>query len=180
MVLGQWTQGYYNTAFGFIYTLMKDLRRMQFHLAAHYQELTKEEKYNLRRAAIEVGHFIGLVAFLGLMDWEDDKERPWHMQMLEYQSRRLYTELGAQIPGLQMIEEAGKILKQPAAGINTIQNIINTFKIVMPGSLEEIQTGRYKGYTRAEKYLLELIPMRRTVMNALNPDETLAFFKSSW
>lgn len=180
MDLGQWTQGYYNTAFGFIYTLMKDLRRMQFHLAAHYQELTKEEKYNLRRAAIEVGHFIGLVAFLGLMDWEDDKERPWHMQMLEYQSRRLYTELGAQIPGLQMIEEAGKILKQPAAGINTIQNIINTFKIVMPGSLEEIQTGRYKGYTRAEKYLLELIPMRRTVMNALNPDETLAFFKSSW
>jgi hypothetical protein len=45
MDLGQWTQGYYNTAFGFIYTLMKDLRRMQFHLAAHYQELTKEEKY---------------------------------------------------------------------------------------------------------------------------------------
>lgn len=181
MDLGQWTQGYYNTSAGFILTLLKDMRNMQFQWASRYNELTKEEKYNLKRAATEVGHFIALVTFLGLMEWDDDGDRPWALQMAEYQARRLYTELGAQVPGPQMLGEGLRILNQPAAGLNTIQRIIDTTKLVFPSSwTDEIESGRYEGYVPAQKYILELVPMRRTIYNALSPEESLAFFKTQW
>lgn len=184
--LQAWTEGYYNTTGRFMVQLAKELREGQFALAANWNQLTKTEKANIKRAATEVGHFLAIALILGLINWSDDKDRPWLVKMAEYQARRLYTELGSQIPGPQMIGETLRIIKSPAAGINTLENIINLIGLMNPFNYEVfagedalIQSGRYKGESKATRLFFEspLIPMNKTIYRGLHPEEGIPFFK---
>lgn len=183
--LDEWTEGYYRTTSRFLWQLAKELREGQFAIAANWQNLSKTEKANIRRATTEVGHFLLLIAFLGLVDW-DDKDRPWLEKMIEYQARRLYTELGAQIPGPQMTKEAFTILKSPAAGIKTMEGSLDLIGLLNPTNYETfggeeaiLKSGRYKGHTRAYKLFFEspLIPMNKTIYKGLHPEESIPFYK---
>ena len=184
--LQAWTEGYYNTAGRFMWQLAKELREGQFAIAADWKNLTKTEKANIKRAVTEVGHFSIIAAFLGLMDWDDNKDRPWLQKMIEYQARRLYTEIGTQVPGPQMVGEALKILKSPAAGINTVERVLDMVGLLNPMNYETlagedsiIQSGRFKGESRATKLWFEspLIPMNKTIYRGLHPEESIPFFK---
>jgi hypothetical protein len=178
--LESWTEGYYNTTGRFLLQLARDLRETQFNLAARWDELTNTEKANIRRAITEVGHFLAVMAVIGLIEWSDDEERPWLVRMIEYQARRLYTELGALIPGESMISEGLKILKSPAAGINTIEDLLNLTKLLNPWNYaDEIQSGRYEGHSTAYKSFFEspIIPMNKTIYRAIHPETSIPFFK---
>lgn len=186
MDLQAWTEGYYNTSFRFLIQLAKELKEGQFALAANWDQLSKTEKANIKRAVTEVGHFLAVMLILGLMDWSDDKDRPWLVKMAEYQARRLYTELGTQVPGPQIISEGLKIIKSPAAGINTMENTLNLLGVFNPFNYETfggedaiLQSGRYKGESRATKLFFEspLIPMNKTIYRSLHPEEGIPFFK---
>lgn len=178
--LDAWTEGYYRTSGRFLLQLARDLRETQFNLAARWNELTPTEKANIRRALTETGHFLAVMAIIGLIEWSDDKDRPWLVRMAEYQARRLYTELGAMIPGKPMISEGLKIIKSPAAGVNTIENILDLTKLLNPWSyMDEIQSGRYEGHSTAYKSFFEspIIPMNRTIYRGLHPETGIPFFK---
>ena len=178
--LDAWTEGYYRTSGRFLLQLARDLRETQFNLAARWNELTPTEKANIRRALTETGHFLAVMAIIGLIEWSDDKDRPWLVRMLEYQSRRLYTELGAMIPGKSMISEGLKIINSPAAGINTIENILDLTKLLNPWNyMDELQSGRYEGHSTAYKSFFEspIIPMNRTIYRGLHPETSIPFFK---
>ena len=178
--LDAWIEGYYRTSGRFLLQLARDLRETQFNLAARWNELTPTEKANIRRALTEVGHFLAVMAIIGLIEWSDDKDRPWLVRMLEYQSRRLYTELGAMIPGKSMISEGLKIIKSPAAGVNTIENMLDLTKLLNPWNyMDELQSGRYEGHSTAYKSFFEspIIPMNRTIYRGLHPETSIPFFK---
>ena len=120
------------------------------------------------------------MAIIGLIEWSDDKDRPWLVRMAEYQARRLYTELGAMIPGKSMISEGLKIINSPAAGINTIENILDLTKLLNPWNyMDELQSGRYEGHSTAYKSFFEspIIPMNRTIYRGLHPETSIPFFK---
>ena len=178
--LDAWTEGYYRTSGRFLLQLARDLRETQFNLAARWNELTPTEKANIRRALTETGHFLAVMAIIGLIEWSDDKDRPWLVRMAEYQARRLYTELGAMIPGKSMISEGLKIINSPAAGINTIENILDLTKLLNPWNyIDELQSGRYEGHSTAYKSFFEspIIPMNRTIYRGLHPETSIPFFK---
>jgi hypothetical protein len=178
--LEAWTEGYYRTTGRFFMQLVRDLRETQFNLGARWNDLTGTEKANIKRALTETGHFLAVILILGLIEWSDDKDRPWLVRMTEYQARRLYTELGALIPGKSMVSEGLKILKSPAAGINTIEDMLNLTKLLYPGNYtDEIQSGRYKGHSTAYKSFFEspIIPMNKTIYRGLHPEELIPFFK---
>ena len=178
--LDAWTEGYYRTSGRFLLQLARDLRETQFNLAARWNELTPTEKANIRRALTETGHFLAVMAIIGLIEWPDDKDRPWLVRMAEYQARRLYTELGAMIPGKPMISEGLKIIKSPAAGVNTIGDILNLTKLLNPWDyMDELQSGRYEGHSTAYKSFFEspVIPMNRTIYRGLHPETGIPFFK---
>lgn len=178
--LDAWTEGYYRTSGRFLLQLARDLRETQFNLAARWNELTPTEKANIRRALTETGHFLAVMVIIGLIEWSDDKDRPWLVRMAEYQARRLYTELGAMIPGKPMISEGLKIIKSPAAGVNTIENILDLIKLLNPWNyMDEIQSGRYEGHSTAYKSFFEspIIPMNRTIYRGLHPETGIPFFK---
>ena len=178
--LDAWTEGYYRTSGRFLLQLARDLRETQFNIAARWNELTSTEKANIKRALTETGHFLAVMAIIGLIEWSDDKDRPWLVRMTEYQMRRLYTELGAMIPGKSMISEGLKIIKSPAAGVNTIENILDLTKLLNPWNYtDEIQSGRYEGHSTAYKLFFEspVIPMNRTIYRGLHPETGIPFFK---
>ena len=178
--LDAWTEGYYRTSGRFLLQLARDLRETQFNIAARWNELTSTEKANIRRALTETGHFLAVMAIIGLIEWSDDKDRPWLIRMAEYQARRLYTELGSMIPGKSMISEGLKIIKSPAAGVNTIENILDLTKLLNPWNYtDEIQSGRYEGHSTAYKSFFEspVIPMNRTIYRGLHPETGIPFFK---
>lgn len=178
--LDAWTEGYYRTSGRFLLQLARDLRETQFNLAARWNELTLTEKANIRRALTETGHFLAVMAIIGLIEWSDDKDRPWLVRMAEYQARRLYTELGAMIPGKSMISEGLKLIKSPAAGVNTIENMLDLTKLLNPWNyMDEIQSGRYEGHSTAYKSFFEspIIPMNRTIYRGLHPETGIPFFK---
>lgn len=178
--LDAWTEGYYRTSGRFLLQLARDLRETQFNIAARWNELTSTEKANIKRALTETGHFLAVMAIIGLIEWSDDKDRPWLVRMTEYQMRRLYTELGAMIPEKSMISEGLKIIKSPAAGVNTIENILDLTKLLNPWNYtDEIQSGRYEGHSTAYKSFFEspVIPMNRTIYRGLHPETGIPFFK---
>ena len=175
-----WTEGYYWTTGKFLFQLGKDLRNAQFNIGASWDSLTTTEKANIKRAITEVGHYLAITAILGLIDWPDDKESPWLVKMIEYQLRRLKTEIGVMIPGKPMATEGLRIIRSPAAGINTIEDLLNLSKLLNPFNYtDEIQSGRYKGHSTAYKSFFNspIIPMNRTIYRGLHPEEGISFFK---
>lgn len=178
--LDTWTEGYYRTSGRFLLQLARDLRETQFNLAARWDELTPTEKANIKRALTETGHFLAVMAIIGLIEWSDDKDRPWLVRMAEYQARRLYSELGTMIPGKSMITEGLRIIKSPAAGINTIEDMLDLTKLLNPWNyMDELQSGRYEGHSTAYKSFFEspIIPMNRTIYRGLHPETGIPFFK---
>lgn len=186
-----WTEGYYNTSWRFLSQLAKELKEGQFALAANWKKLDKREKANIKKAITEVGHFLAVALILGLIEWPDDKDRPWLIKMAEYQARRLYTELGVMVPGPQMAREGLRILKSPAAGVNTAEGALDLIGLMNPYNYEEIagiefggedavlKSGRFKGHNRATKLFYEspIIPMNKTIYRGLHPEDGIPFFK---
>lgn len=178
--LDSWVEGYYNTSWRFLTQLASDIRNTQLNIGARWNELTKTEKANIKRAITEVTHFITIAIVLGLMEWSDDKDRPWIVRMSEYQLRRLYTELGAMVPGKSMLTEGLRILKSPAAGINTLENVLDLVNLMNPlNYMDEIQSGRYKGHSSAYRTFFNspLVPLNRTIYRGIHPEEGIAFFE---
>ena len=181
-----WTEGYYWTTYRFLSQTAKELKEGQFALIANYRNLTNYEKQNIRRAMTEVGHLVAILGVLALIDWDDKDDRPWALAMLEYQLRRLYTEVGSMTPGTQMLREGLRIVKAPMAGVNTMEKTLNLIGLLNPYNYETIageeallKSGRYKGESRATKIFFDssLVPTNSTIYRDLHPEEGIPFYK---
>lgn len=184
--LEEWTEGYYNTSYRFLKQLAKELKEGQFALIANWRNLDNREKANIKRALREVSTLLVLSLVLALVDWPDDDDKTWFTSMLEYQTRRLYTEIGVLVPGPSILDEGLKIIKSPAAGVNTMENLLNLIGLINPFNYEAIggedaiiQSGRYKGMNKATRLFYEspIIPMNKTIYRVLHPEEGIPFYK---
>ena len=184
--LQAWTEGYYVTTGRFLLQLAQELRKSQFDIASEWNKLSKTEKANIRRAVTEVAHYLAIITVLGLIDWDDDEDRPWLEKMVEYQLRRLKTETGVLIPGKPMVDEGLKIMKSPAAAIQTIQSTLDLVGFVNPMNYEVfagedaiLQSGQFKGKSKAYRLLMKspLIPMRNTITRGIDPELAIPYFK---
>lgn len=184
--LEAWTEGYYLTTGRFLNQLFQDLRKSQFDISSRWNEMTKTERANVIRAITEVSHFLAVMAAIGLIEWSDDRDRPWLVKMVEYQLRRLYTELGALTPTPAMVQEGLKILKSPAAGVNTVEKALNLLDLLNPFNYETfngedaiLQSGPYEGKSKAQQSLLKspLAPMYNTVLRGIYIEDQIPFYK---
>lgn len=180
--LGEWTEGFYRTTGRFLVNLYKDIRQGEMDITAQWDNLTDLEKFNIKKAFVELGHFLIVTIVLGLIDWsdDDDEEQSWFVNMLELQARRLKTEIGAMIPGLPMVREGLRIVKSPAAAVNTGEELLNIINLLNPFAyMDEIESGRYKGHSRAYKSLMDspLMLTNETLYRAVHPEELIPFYK---
>lgn len=177
--LQDYVEGYYRTFGRVLHNIYKDLRQGQFDLGKLRRNLSSTEKANLRKATTELTVFISLYILIeALGNLDDDKERPWELRLLNYSLLRLRTDMGALMPTPLIIEEGQKLLEDPFAAVSTLGRIVNLFKLLNPESYtKEIQGGRYDGFTVFEKVLIDLLPFRRAIVNALDPEEPAKWYR---
>lgn len=184
--LDAWTEGYYRTLGRFLWQTAKELKQGQFAIITNWNRLEPEEKANMRRSLTELSIFISLWILITLTDWSD-KDKDWLSTMFEYQARRLYSEIGALTPTPALVEEGLRILKSPAAAVNTTEDLLDIVGALNPWNYEMvggedaiIQSGKYKGHSRGYKDIMEspLFPIKNTVYRALHPEEGIPFFKN--
>lgn len=178
--LQDYTEGYYQTGYRFLKQMYKDIKQSEFDIISQWKELTPLEKGNIRKGLMEIGTYIGLTLLLGLLEEAggDDEDKPWALRMAAYSALRLKSDIGVMLPSPTMLDESLKLLDDPTVIIPTLKKLRNVIKLFYPESYNEvIETGPYKGYTKAEKYIFDLLPFRKQVLNALDPDQPARWFK---
>lgn len=169
-----YTEGYYTTLGRFMKSLFKDLADMKFQLGSRWKDLNDTEKSNMYRVATEVA-FLFATAIIGslLTNLSDDDEENQLLAFSAYQALRLHSELQFYIN----YQEALRIVKSPAAGVNQIDKLSRALAVWNWADVYE--RGKFKGLTKFEVSLIENIPLTGTYVNFKSPEEQLKFFSSS-
>lgn len=175
---GKYREGYYRTFFRFNLELIKDLRRAKFELATHWNELSQQEKANIRKALAEIQIFLTLQVLISRMGKAKDKKGVWADRMILYALNRAKLETGAAMPfNFEFISNIWTILRSPAAALNQVDNM--TALLRFDNMCKEIETGRYKGWTEYETDLVKTLPIYgqiRKVIDIKNEDYMFNMF----
>lgn len=149
LALGREEEGYYRTAL----RLIMELARGKVQLSS--LNLTLHEKANIRRCIMEMIQLFAVWALASLVEWPDDKKRPWALKLAEYSSKRLRHELATLAPGPWMSQELINTVKSPAAVLSFVTDVNNlVLSCFDPRDwVDEIQSGPYKGWSTLEKNL---------------------------
>lgn len=187
--LHDWDEGYYRTTWRVLKTMVKELREHQTGIMVTWNQLKDFEKANVSRTITEMGIFALTLAAIGVLGAiKDDDDDDWFTSMLLVQIYRLKTEIGALTPTPYLLTESLRIIQSPTAAVNTVQSIIDLLQLLNPSNYETfageeaiLQKGRFEGYSRAEKLLIQspLFPTAKTVFKALSPEDMLPFYMSN-
>ena len=165
--LDQWREGYYLTIGKFAWNLMKDIRKANFHLATNWNQLSNHEKANIKRASAELMMFGILSGLIALIGPEKDRKGVWAERMIIYQLKRLKLETSASIPiHPEILDNLWTILQSPSASINSFNNLGNL--IQFQNIFNEIESGRYKGWSEYSRDALNALPYLNQVRKAVD------------
>lgn len=187
--LHDWDEGYYRTAWRVLKDMVKGLREHQTGIMVTWNQLKDFEKANISRAITEMGFFALVLAAIGVIGAiKDDDDDDWFTNMLLLQIYRLKTEIGAMTPTPLLLTESLRVIQSPTAAVNTIQNTIDLLQLLNPSNYETfagedavLQKGRFEGYSRAEKLLIQspLFPTAKTLSKVVSPEDMLPFYVSN-
>lgn len=157
--IGKEEEGYYRTAFRFA----KDAWKAGFKITQEWDNLSKEEKANCKRAFTEIMQTVilwGIVGFLGR--GTKDPDRTWAAKFLEYMANRELHEVGFLTPGPLMLTEGYKTVTSPVVSLSAANKVaqavlttVNPFNW-FPGEDDLIKSGRYEGHSYIYKRWMEL------------------------
>jgi hypothetical protein len=165
--LDQYREGFYLTFGRFALDTIKDLSRAKFQLATNWKSLSNHEKANMRRALAEIGIFAMLSGIIALMGPEKDKKGVWYDRMILYQLKRMKLETGASAPITpDFLKNINTLLQSPAASIKSFNNIAGLFEFW--NIFNEIESGRYKGWSEYERNLSQLAPVYGQIRKAVD------------
>lgn len=151
-------EGYYRTTGRFIWSLIKDLRQAQFDIVKEWNNLSKEERRNCRKAFFELGLF-AIFSLISLMcgGEGDDDDKDTAVDLLLYNMERMKLEIGASIPLPSIIFNFYTIMQSPIAATKAIGGIIDLLSFHLLFS--EIESGKYKGYTEYSVKAVRNLPI---------------------
>lgn len=153
VTMSQFEEGYYRT----IGRMANNFVRGGVALSEQWDNMTEHEKANVRRAVTEMIQFFAVLALANLIEWPDDKNRPWALKLAEYSSKRLAHELGGLAPSPYMPQELLKTVSSPFPAASVIRNGFNLVNSAMDPRdwSNEIQSGPYKGLSTLEKNFIK-------------------------
>lgn len=174
-ILNQNREGYYRTLGRFTLDLMKDIKNAKFQLATRWGSLSKHEQANLRRAGAEITMFLVLAGLIAMMGPAKDKKGIWYDRWILYNLKKMKLEAGASMPLTpDFLDNIWTILKSPAPAIKSFNNITDLLKFI--NIFNEIESGRYKGWSVYEKDITEVIPIYGQIRKVVDlPTEDYMF-----
>ncbi len=190
ITMNEWEEGYYNT---FI-RMINQLRKGQVQISTIWEslkgsdtELKDFEVANIKRVLAEFTQFFAVWALANLVDWDDDKDRPWALKMAEYVSQRLAHELGGLTPSTTFLQENIKTFKSPIPSIRDMQNLIDlmTTCIAPSAYFDEIESGPYKGMNSFQRAVYRAplfgISQLQNITKPINGiDDSILFYTRSY
>lgn len=166
-IMEEWREGFYRTLLRFNIDLLKDLKKGQFNLAAHWSELNNAERANIRRALTEIATYYALSTLIMMMGPAKDKKGRWADRLLLYNLKRMKLEVGATMPlSTDMLQNVWTLLQSPAASMKSFNNIGNL--VEFQNMFVEIESGRYKGWNKYVRDLVLLTPIYNPIRKAID------------
>ena len=170
--LEQWREGYYRTVVGTLNHMLKESWKAKKLYLKYYNTLNDHEKANLRRAEAEISEFLMLLALVRLGGRVKDRDRSWLDKMALYQIRRMYLEVGASMPlNTGFFSNIFQIMQSPAASINTFEKISKMIQFW--NMFDEIQTGRFQGWSEWQRDVYQGIPALGQITKAVDFDDSM-------
>ena len=162
MTTNQEEEGFYLTGAKFVWGTLKDLKNLKFQIATRYKSLSNHEKSNLWKALSEVSlyYVIGLI----LSGWagDDDDEDRGILTLLKYNLYRVRMELGASAPtSTDFFKNVTTLINSPVPCLQLTDRLINLIDVT--NMFDEIESGKYKGWSKWTKDLFYSIPFARNI-----------------
>ena len=154
--LGEYREGFYNTASRFVYALVGDIFRFQRESMLHWNEMNSMQKANVRRALSELTVLASLLTLSFALGEPDDHKKEFWMRMWIYQTKRAITDVNGSTPwGIPM--EMNTLINSPIAASNVVNSFLYPF--VGIGDInDKIRSGKHKGenkyFRNIQKYLI--------------------------
>ncbi len=179
ITMNEWEEGYYRT----FMRMLGQLHKSQYQLPSVWNSLNTFEKANIKRVLAEFTQFFAVWAIANLVDWDDDKDRPWALKMAEYTSQRLAHELGGLTPSTTFLQENIKTFKSLIPSIRDMQNLIDLITTCVTPSayFDEIKSGPYKGMNSFQRAFYKAplfgVSQLQNIMKPINGiDDSILFY----
>ena len=170
--LEQWREGYYTTVVKTLNQMRKEYKRAGIQVLKLGSTLSEHEKANLRRANAELAQFWMLMFLVRLGGRVKDRDRSWLDKMALYQIHRMNLEVGGSMPvNGDFFSNIFQILQSPAASINTFQRFSKMIQFW--NMFDEIQTGRYQGWSEWQRDVYQGIPALGQITKAVDFDDSM-------
>lgn len=173
-------EGYYRTLWNFLSHMEDDLRKGELDVVKQWHNLNETQKSGIFRALAEISTFLSLLGIVSILKGipDDNDKDDWLTEYITYSIVRLKADLGSLMPGPTMLDEGLRLFDNPFAAIRVFKNIRQLLNLMDPDTwTTEIDQGIYKGYTQAEKILVQPVPFIRQFMNVFNPEEPARWYK---
>ena len=177
---GTFEEGYYRTLWNFMNTLRKDLKKGELDIVRQWHNLDDAQKSNIYRGLAEIATFLSLMGIIATLKGtpDDDDKDDWLTEYITYSIIRLKADLGSLMPGPTMLDEGLRLFDNPFAAVRVLKNTRQLLNLFDPEVwTTEIDQGIYKGYTKAEKILLQPVPFIRQFQNLFDPEEPTRWYK---
>lgn len=172
-VMDEEVEGFYNTYYKYIKRTLLDLFHGHLALKLEGKNLDPVEIENIKKARAELITWCTLWLVNLSTGALKDKNNPWAVRMIKYQLARLELDEAALVPGPKMAEAFEKIVKEPIAGMDTIENLLNL--IDFSNLFQEIQSGKYKGWSVWERSALAAMPYKNVYKAVAFKDDNSPF-----
>ena len=173
-------EGYYRTLWNFMNTLRKDLKKGELDIVKQWHNLDDAQKSNIYRGLAEIATFLSLMGIIAILKGipDDDDKDDWLTEYVTYSIIRLKADLGSLMPGPTMLDEGLRLFDNPFAAVRVLKNTRQLLNLFDPEVwTTEIDQGIYKGYTKAEKIMLQPVPFIRQFQNLFDPEEPARWYK---
>lgn len=173
-------EGYYRTMYNFLKQSIHDIKKSELDIVKQWHNLTPTQRSNMWKGIAELTIFwslFGIISSLKGVPDDDDKDN-WLTEFVGYSIVRLTADLGSLVPSPKMLDEGLRLFNNPFAAVRVLKNTRQLLGLFDPDTwTTEIDQGIYKGYTQAEKILLQPVPFIRQFMNLFDPEEPTKWYK---
>lgn len=169
--IGEYTEGYYRTAFEF---LSRDLKEAKYNVVMAWNHLSAEQKRNITMAITEQAIALlltGLSYALLSMDVGDDDDEQ-RLKAIALMAARTRSELIAFSP-TGIFGEFTRILDSPTALMGLLDRVTDA---VSSGWFKTFEKGDFKGWNKGFVKLMKVMPGNRVVFDFLSIDEKLKWY----
>lgn len=172
-------EGYYRTMYNFLKQSIHDIKKSELDIIKQWHNLTPTQRSNMWKGIAELTIFwslFGIISSLKGVPDDDDKDN-WLTEFVGYSIVRLTADLGSLVPSPKMLDEGLRLFNNPFAAVRVLKNTRQLLGLFDPDTwTTEIDQGIYKGYTQAEKILLQPVPFIRQFQNLFDPEEPARWY----